>query len=413
MKVLHIFPRQTGTRPIHVTIPKRYVYFWEISNYLSKHEKVTSIDCIDPTISIFDLSRKIITDKFDVIIILVRIENIYQTLKFSEFIKSVNPKLNIILYGDIVNYIPEFFKKIKSIDAFVIDGDWELSLTSYINFLKNKKNIPNGVYLNGLKKGFTGLSICNRWLFTDTKKAPIDFYNKLNGRKQLSLTISRGCPYNCSFCLSVSTFGKKESRKDVTEVIDYIKDNKNKFDSFKLFSPTFNLNNEWVKKFCHEMIRRKIGVSWCVSSRIDLLDSEDLICLMSRAGCYKISVGIETINKSAKYLNKEFSENLIKDVAKYCNQNHIILKALIMLGVPGQTRDDILELFRLLKNNKIKIRPTSYSPLNELKYNNKISIDEILRYDKFTYYKYGIKGLSKQDYYKLILDPDNFEKILK
>lgn len=56
MKVLHLFCRQTGTRPIHVTIPKRYVYFWEVSSFLSKQKGIDleSIDCLDLNYSIFN-----------------------------------------------------------------------------------------------------------------------------------------------------------------------------------------------------------------------------------------------------------------------------------------------------------------------------------------------------------------------
>jgi len=416
MKVLHLFARQTGTRPIHVTIPKRYVYFWEISTYLSARKwiDVKSIDCIDQNYSIFDLSKNIIEDNPQVLIFLVRSENIYQTISFSKFIKTIRSNLKIIVYGDIVNLLPDFFKKISFFDALVVKGDWELSLLSYIQYLKNKnEKILSGVYVKDLKKDFPGKMLGNKWSLPDVKNVPYDFYNRLNGGKQISLTISRGCPYNCSFCLSVCTFGNKDRRKSADDIVKFIVENNKVFDSFKLFSPSFNVDKKWVKEFCNKIINNKIKTSWCATSRIDLLDDERIVKLMKDAGCYKISVGLETINKSSKFLNKEFSKDQIVRVAGFFNKNNITLKGLIMLGVPGQNKNDILEMFRLMRDNNIKIRPTSYSPLNELKRKKGLTVEDIQRYDKFTFYEYGIKGVSKKQYFELVVNPNNFEEILK
>ncbi len=377
MKVFHLFARQTGTRPIHVTIPKRYVYFWEISAYLSARKgiNIESIDCIDQNYSIFDLSKNIIKSNPQVLILLVRIENIYQTINFSKFIKTIKNDLKIIIYGDIVNLLPNFFKKIPFFDALVVEGDWELSLLSYIKYLKNNnKNILLGVYVKKLKKFFPGKTLGNKWSFSDIKKTPHDFYNCLNGKKQISLTISRGCPYNCSFCLSVCTFGNKDRRKSVDDIINFIDKNKFFFDSFKLFAPTFNINKKWVEEFCNKIINNKIKTSWCSTSRIDLLDDEKIIKLMKNAGCYKVSVGLETINKSSKFLNKEFSKDQIIRVARFFNKNKIVLKGLIMLGVPGQDKYDILEMFRLMRATVKGYYDTSKGYLHPVRaiYDNRI-----------------------------------------
>ncbi|MEI8253140.1 MAG: hypothetical protein WCG25_05335 [bacterium] len=66
-------------------------------------------------------------------------------------------------------------------------------------------------------------------------------------------------------------------------MIEYIKQNTDKFDSFKLFSPTFNLDKIWVKEFCNNIIENNIKISWCSTSRIDLLLDEDTIKLMAES----------------------------------------------------------------------------------------------------------------------------------
>lgn len=62
--VLHIFPRQTGSRNSHVTIPKRFAYFWEVSAFISKQHNVESIDGIQADYSTYAISKKMLADNF-------------------------------------------------------------------------------------------------------------------------------------------------------------------------------------------------------------------------------------------------------------------------------------------------------------------------------------------------------------
>ncbi len=415
MKLLHLFCRQTGTRPIHVTIPKRYVYFWEIASFLSQQKgiEIESIDGLDLSFSTFNLTKKIILEKPDVLVCLVRIENIYQTLKLLAHIKKFDSNIKVIVYGDVVNLLGDFFRKVESVDAIVEDGDWELAIMSYINYLDGKNSSAAGVFIKDSGESLPGEYFPGGdWHFPDVKTIPDSFYAANNdGRNQVTITVARGCPYNCKFCLSVCTFGSKDRRKDVNSVLDFLEKYQDRFDSFKLFAPSFNANSEWVHDLCVGIENRKLKVSWCATSRIDLLDNEEVIKDMARAGCYKISVGIETINRSAKFLNKEFPREQIVRVAKYFKENGVTLKGLIMLGVPGQTREDIIDLFSLLRDNGIKIRPTSFSPLDKLA-DSSLSVEEIQKYDKFTFYDTGIEGVSRKQYFNLLIDPDNFLEIL-
>lgn len=416
MKLLHLFCRQTGTRPIHVTIPKRYVYFWEVANFLSSQKGVDieSIDCLDLSYSTFNLTKKIILEKPQVLVCLVRIENIYQTLKFLEHIKKLDNNIKVIVYGDVVNLINCFFREIESIDAVVEDGDWELAIMSYLDYLDGKNSAATGVFMRDSGESLPGQYFQGGdWCFPDVNSIPDSFYTANNdGRNQITITIARGCPYNCKFCLSVCTFGSKDRRKGVNSVLDFLEENKDRFDSFKLFAPSFNANSKWVYDLCKGIERRKLKVAWCATSRIDLLDNEEMVALMAKAGCYKISVGIETINLSAKFLNKEFPREQIIRVSQYFKNHGMTLKGLIMLGVPGQTKEDIVDLFSLLRDNNIKIRPTSFSPLDKLAEGN-LPLEEIQKYDKFTFYDGGIKGISRKQYFNLLIDPDNFLEILK
>jgi len=412
MKLFHLFAKQTGTRPVHVTIPKRYVYFWEIGHYLSERYETYSIDCLDLNTSIFDIGKQVLQEKPDLVVLLVRIENLKQTHKLASFLKKIVPSTKLLVYGDIVNLLPDLFKQNNFFDAVVVDGDWEVSIDNYARYLSGEIKEPAGVFVHEIATEFPGNFLKNDWMFPNVDEETTELYNKLNRKKQISFTVARGCPFNCRFCLSVKTFGIAERRKSVDEVLAFMNKNKSRFDSFKLFAPTFTLDKVWVKQFSDRIINDGLQVSWTATSRIDCLDDEEMIRKMAKSGCYKISVGIETINNSSKFLKKEFSQEQIERIAGYFNKYKITLKGLIMLGVPGQTRDDIRDLFVFMESNNIKIRPTSYSPLDELPDFKRKSLSDIEAFDKLTYYKYGVFGLSEQEYYRLILDPYSYRDIL-
>lgn len=96
-----------------------------------------------------------------------------------------------------------------------------------------------GIYDFETQQTYKGTSFTGSdWAFSNVKNIPIESYNLMNGKRELTFTVVRGCPFNCSYCLAVTTFGRKERRKPVKEIVDYMERYQNDFDSFKLFAPT-------------------------------------------------------------------------------------------------------------------------------------------------------------------------------
>jgi len=56
------------------------------------------------------------------------------------------------------------------------------------------------------------------------------------------------------------------------------------------------VNREQVVKLCQRMIAEKIGIKWTCNSCINNVD-EEMLGLMSKAGCWYISRGIESGNE--------------------------------------------------------------------------------------------------------------------
>ncbi len=239
-------------------------------------------------------------------------------------------------------------------------------------------------------------------------KVPIEQYFKMEKKKQVVLTIARGCPYNCPYCNAVLYYGKKERRRDTKDIIEYI--NKLDYQYYKFFAPDFTLNEPKAIELCEALINNSKKIKWSCTTRPDLLKNEKLVKLMSESGCYKIAIGIESVEKEdLKSIKKRYDNNVIISGIELLQKYNIEYKALVMFGLPNQTKESVEYTLDFLNKYKVKIRPTAYTPFYEMNHN--MNEEEISRYDKRTYYE-GIPGISYSDFLRLIYDTKNYKQIL-
>ncbi|MBI4383426.1 MAG: B12-binding domain-containing radical SAM protein [Nitrospinae bacterium] len=170
----------------------------------------------------------------------------------------------------------------------------------------------------------------------------------------LGILASRGCPFSCTFCADTlhELFGKSiryRSPKDVVDEMEFIT-HKYKLRGIRIVDDEFTANNKWVMKFCDEMIRRKVKVSWSCNSRVDTV-SEELIQKMKEAGCSYIIFGVESGSQQIlDSLRKEIKVEEIKRAFAICNKYGLPTRCNLMVGSPGETMDTFNETKRLLSD---------------------------------------------------------------
>ncbi|MCX6250621.1 MAG: radical SAM protein [Bacteroidetes bacterium] len=109
---------------------------------------------------------------------------------------------------------------------------------------------------------------------------------------QVGLQVSRGCPFNCDFCLVSKIFGRKMRYRDIDNVIDEIKASPTKYFFFVDDNLTIN------KKYAKELMKaiKPFGISWGCMASLDVAKDEELLHLMAEAGCFNILIGFESLN---------------------------------------------------------------------------------------------------------------------
>lgn len=406
-----------STKSNHVNAPYHFVHLGEVVDYIEKNikEEIDILDIEAEQTEFQDIMRKIIKNKYETIAFYTNTENLQNTIKLQEYIKEILPSCKTIAYGEMPLYLPKFFKKTKFNAIVSRECDQEIALLDFFKYSlgtleeKNMRGvilIKNRQLINCKKGEFLP---ANEWGYTNIKKVPIQKYFAMEKKQQVVITIARGCPYNCPYCNAVLYYGKKERRREPKEIIKYI--NSLEYEYFKFFAPDFTLNEEKAMELCQELIKNKKKIKWSCTTRPDLLKNEELIKCMAQSGCYKIAIGIESVEKEdLESIHKRYDNEVIIEGIKLLKKYNIEYKALVMFGVPNQTKESIAYTLDFLNKYEVNIRPTAYTPFYEMNHN--MNEEQISKYDKRTYYE-GIPNLSYPDFLKLIYDTKDYKTILK
>lgn len=166
------------------------------------------------------------------------------------------------------------------------------------------------------------------------------------------LETKRGCPYRCQFCSvsSPSSYGVVRYR-DPDHCVDEIEHVVKHYGItyFAIADDTFNLKRRYAARFCEEIIRRGLRITWNIDTRADCLDA-GMLQLMSRAGCRNVMMGVE-VGSEAGLLDIQKGVSRARLVAAF----HMVRAAgmrptaLLITGLPGVTHVDFAETARFIQ----------------------------------------------------------------
>jgi radical SAM superfamily enzyme YgiQ (UPF0313 family) len=187
----------------------------------------------------------------------------------------------------------------------------------------------------------------------------------------------RGCPFNCSFCQPMleKMFGRGirlRSPRNLADEVELLID-QYKVRSIFFFDDTFTANIQWAKNVCDEFIQRKIDLVWGINSRVNTF-SHDLALRLREAGCIYVAFGVESGSPRVlkEVLNKGINLGQIRSAFEICRKTGLLSMASLMIGSPGETREEILDTISLVKELKPDIidahftTPTPGSSMHEL-----------------------------------------------
>lgn len=117
------------------------------------------------------------------------------------------------------------------------------------------------------------------------------------------------------------------------------------------------------------------------------------------------------IGKVAMQINYENSKNAFDIAIKNIQQSGMAVKGCVMLGMPNQTKEDIIQTLIFLKERNVIIRPTIYTPYQML--DKHIDVEELSKYNRKTLKNDNVENVTSEQLFQLVKAPYNYDEILK
>lgn len=229
-------------------------------------------------------------------------------------------------------------------------------------------------------------------------------WKNAHGYSSVSINTMRGCPYTCKWC-SHSVYGMSYRRRSPVRTADEIEHLIGKYnpDMFWFVDDVFTISHKWLKNFADEIKSRGIKIKYECISRSDRLN-EDVIKLLKETGCFRLWIGAESgsqrvLDLMDRRVNAVDTREMIKLTMKY----GIEAGTFIMLGYPGEKKEDIIETAEHLKKSNPDIFLTTVAyPIKGTKLYTEIESKIIseLDWDKRTDRDLDMKGRYSKKFYK-------------
>ncbi len=281
----------------------------------------------------------------NIIGISVKSESVPVVVELLDLIKKLNINIKTILGGPHFNVDPVsiYFKKVD----YIMIGEAENNICEVVDAVFNKKDPVFNKNIVNLEE----LPLLTLKYLPKFQKKNIQ-----NQKKQL-ISTARGCPFKCSFCyksISVQT-GRFLSGENIYLNIEKFY-TEYKIDKFFIVDDTFGVDSSQLSTFVDLIVRTGLPVSWSCMSHASIL-TENKIAIMHQGGCKSIHLGVESGSDNIlRLLNKKTSTKQIDTVSKLMHKYNIKLHAFMMVGLPGETKEDIelsVELVNKIKPSEI------------------------------------------------------------
>lgn len=336
-----------------------------LSSYLKHKHQGIKIDLIDTTFNpdMKYVSARLNESRPDIVGIYINTLMYANAMKVAQIAKANSTF--VVAGGPHTSILPDTVIREKCIDLVCL-GEGEVSFSNAVKEFygnKNFDNIPGTWY----RKNGTIIKNAPGPLIEDLDSLPfpdmslydveayIENFIQLDSYKSnlrgLSTIVSRGCPFQCSYCQPTlnTIFGRKFRIRSPLNVITELKMLKTKYnlDAVYFQDDTLTVSKKWCLEFCEAAISENLGMVWACNTRADTLDFS-VMKRMKEAGLVKLKVGIESACDRIrnKLYRKGVAISQVDRLIAEANDLGIQVAGFFMLGAPTETKK---EIFRTIK----------------------------------------------------------------
>ena len=176
-------------------------------------------------------------------------------------------------------------------------------------------------------------------------------FRGINSRLSLSLRTSYGCVFKCNYCAGIPGWNKYRLRsKKMIErdVATFVNEASQYAELAFLEDEVFSLNVEHVREVCDVLKKYSLKID-ALYTHVSLLN-EEILALFAPV-VKKVCIGFETCNVNLlKAMNKRYSLDECMSKIILIKQYGIKIHLELMIGIPGETVDDVLRDINFIYN---------------------------------------------------------------
>lgn len=280
-------------------------------------------------------------------------------------LKKILPRSLIIIGGPHPTYFPEMIHE-PAVDA-IARGEAEISFLELVTRISDSRDYSD---VQGLWLKINGNIYRNdpAPLVEDVSSLPFPDhalylkYAFFKNQTEVPFIMTRGCPFNCSFCYNhvkmtlYRSKGRYLRTRSVEHVISEMELARKLYPNMRsviMHDDTIGLDKKWLADFSSEY-RRRVNMPWFISIRADFAD-EFTVEQLRLAGCFCLSVGVETGDEylREKILGKKISDASYIRAAGLIHKAGIKLRTSNMLFLPEEDIDKAMKTVDL--NRKMRV----------------------------------------------------------
>ena len=180
-----------------------------------------------------------------------------------------------------------------------------------------------------------------------------DFLDEFRG--VIHMTTQRGCPFPCTYCGARmynqlydgnGNYGRRRSHRNVIDELRRIRDAEAL--TYAIFlDDTFTINHPWVAAFC-DIYGAELAVPFSLHARVETVN-ERMLHQLAAAGCHLINYGVESGSPRVRreIMKRSTTNQRLIDVFRWTREAGIMTTANYMLGLPGETREEMQQTIDL------------------------------------------------------------------
>ncbi len=227
--------------------------------------------------------------------------------------------------------------------------------------------------VQALERGESGAGIENIWLSGGSRpglRAPFEPIDDLpfmardlldEYRGVVHMATQRGCPFPCTYCAArmfnqlyknQGDYGRRRSHDNVLAELTGLHD-QGRLAYVIFLDDTFTINHPWVREFCR-VYGERLGTPFSLHARVETVN-EKMLHMLAKAGCKQITYGVESGSERVRkqIMRRHVTNQRFRDVFKWTRDAGIMVTANYMLGLPGETREDLAQTVALAEELKV------------------------------------------------------------